>query len=327
MRPLIGRRVGQSLVPEAQDVDHFGSTGDERGNLRVDAGEQTLRGLTDPVTRLSAVVARTKKGRDLSQGETKIVRVADHAKTMDDGGVVLAVAGGCAAWFWDEAQLLVVPDCAARHLCRRRDLPDRQAAHAVDPTAHLTLRSTRRFSIDRMNKFVDVLTAIALAGLSASLGAAQHPEMPPGMTHEQHLAQMKREAEMKARGAAAMGFDQDAVAHHFVLTKDGGIIQVDVLDPNDQASLRAIRSHLQQIAAAFQEGNFDAPLTTHAEVPDGVPVMRRLASTISYFFGDTPKGGRVHIVTANEEALAAVHGFLRYQIREHRTGDLLDVSQ
>lgn len=278
MRPLIGRRVGQSLVPEAQDVDHFGSTGDERGNLRVDAGEQTLRGLTDPVTRLSAVVARTKKGRDLSQGETKIVRVADHAKTMDDGGVVLAVAGGCATWFWDEAQLLVVPDCAARHLCRRRDLPDRQAAHAVDPTA-------------------------------------------------QHSAQMKREAEMKARGAAAMGFDQDAVAHHFVLTKDGGIIQVDVLDPNDQASLRAIRSHLQQIAAAFQEGNFDAPLTTHAEVPDGVPVMRRLASTISYSFGDTAKGGRVHLVTANDEALAAVHGFLRYQIREHRTGDPLDVSQ
>jgi hypothetical protein len=57
--------------------------------------------------------------------------------------------------------------------------------------------------------------------------------MPAGMTHEAHLAQMKKDAELKARGALAMGFDQDQTTHHFLLTADGGIIEVGVSEPSD----------------------------------------------------------------------------------------------
>lgn len=53
-----------------------------------------------------------------------------------------------------------------------------------------------------------VLTAAALACAFASTVSAQHSAMPAGMTHEQHMAQMK-DAEMKDHGNAAMGFDQD----------------------------------------------------------------------------------------------------------------------
>ena len=35
-----------------------------------------------------------------------------------------------------------------------------------------------------------------------------HPSMPPGMSHEEHMKQMSKDAEMKRRGDAAMGFDQ-----------------------------------------------------------------------------------------------------------------------
>jgi hypothetical protein len=51
-----------------------------------------------------------------------------------------------------------------------------------------------------------VTIVIVTAGSRAS---AQHPAMPPGMTHDEHLAQMKKDGEMKQRGAEAMGFDQD----------------------------------------------------------------------------------------------------------------------
>jgi len=150
---------------------------------------------------------------------------------------------------------------------------------------------------------------------------AQHPAMPPGMSHEQHLAQLQHEEELKQRGNAAMGFDQDAVVHHFLLTPTGGAIDVEVRDPRETKTLDAIRTHLREIALQFAAGDFGAPFATHAEVPPGVPAMQRLKSTITYSYGQTASGARVDIATQNPEALAAVHEFLRYQIAEHHTGD------
>jgi hypothetical protein len=51
--------------------------------------------------------------------------------------------------------------------------------------------------------------------------------------------------------------------------------------------------------------------------------MQRLKDVITYLYAETPRGGIVRIVTANSEALAAVHGFLAYQVKEHATGDPL----
>ena len=142
-----------------------------------------------------------------------------------------------------------------------------------------------------------------------------------GMTHEQHLAQIQKDEEMKKRGAAAMGFDQDAVTHHFLLKPDGGVIEVRVRERSDVTNLNAIRAHLRDIAKQFADGRFDAPFATHAEVPSGVPTLQRLKSAIRYSYGERADGGRVEILTQNAEALDAIHQFLRYQIAEHRTGD------
>jgi hypothetical protein len=154
-----------------------------------------------------------------------------------------------------------------------------------------------------------------------ALALAQHPAMPPGMTHDEHLAQMKKETELKARGAAAMGFEQDAATHHFRITADGGAIEVTANRADDRATIDAIRSHLQTIATQFAEGRFDAPFATHGEVPPGAPVMQEQKNAITYRYEPVANGGRVRIVAANLDAVSAVHAFLRYQIREHKTGD------
>jgi hypothetical protein len=163
---------------------------------------------------------------------------------------------------------------------------------------------------------------IAAAGSHAS---AQHPAMPPGMTHEEHLAQMKRDAEMKQRGAQAMGFDQDTTTHHFRLTKTGGVIEVSANAACDTAGRDQIRAHLTEIAAEFAKGNFEKPLATHAEIPHGVETMKQLADRIRYSFNSTPRGGLVRILTDDAAARRAVHEFLQYQIAEHATGDPLVV--
>jgi len=131
---------------------------------------------------------------------------------------------------------------------------------------------------------------------------------------------------MKKRGAAAMGFDQDRVAHHFLLTPGGGTIRVEVKDRSDASTLAAIRSHLRRIASDFAAGDFQAPFATHAETPPGAGIMRQLKSAIGYAYVETPAGGEVRIATADERAVAGVHQFLRYQIREHQTGDPLEIK-
>jgi hypothetical protein len=162
--------------------------------------------------------------------------------------------------------------------------------------------------------------AAILTFLAAPL-VAQHPPMPEGMTHEEHLAQLQKDADMKQRGAQAMGFDQDAVVHHFLLKPSGGSIEVRARDAGDVKNVAAIRTHLRQVAVDFGRGNFQAPFATHGEMPPGAPILQRLRSTVSYSYAERTAGGRVDISTTNAEALEAVHDFLRYQIREHHTGD------
>jgi hypothetical protein len=153
--------------------------------------------------------------------------------------------------------------------------------------------------------------------------AAQHPPMPQGMTHEEHRAQMQKDEALKKRGAAAMGFDQDRTTHHFVLTADGGAIEVTVNDASDTSNRDAIRSHLKEIAVEFAHGDFAKPFATHGETPPGVKAMQQRLPAIAFRYEDVAAGGRVLIVTADRKAKTAVQEFLRYQIREHATGDPL----
>jgi hypothetical protein len=153
--------------------------------------------------------------------------------------------------------------------------------------------------------------------------AAQHPQMPPGMTHDEHLAKMKKDEDLKTRGAGAMGFDQDRTTHHFRLTADGGIIDVGADEASDATNRDAIRSHLKEITGQFGRGDFTKPFATHGEVPPGVKTMQQRLPAITFRYEDTATGGRVVIRTADRKAKIAIQEFLRYQIREHATGDPL----
>jgi hypothetical protein len=128
------------------------------------------------------------------------------------------------------------------------------------------------------------------------------------------------------RGDHVMGFDHAKTTHHFRLSKQGGSIEVEANDPADEQSRDQIRKHLAHIATMFGEGNFEAPMLIHDQVPPGVPEMTKQKSAIRYAFEETARGGRVVITTSDARALVAVHDFLRFQIRDHATGDSLEVE-
>ena len=128
---------------------------------------------------------------------------------------------------------------------------------------------------------------------------------------------------MNRRSEKGMGFSQTKTTHHFLLTANGGAIQVEDNNPEDSANRDSIKMHLHHIADAFQSGDFDIPMFVHDTEPPGVVVMKSHAKRIHYSVEETPNGGRVVIQTDDKGALMAIHQFLRFQIEEHKTGDPL----
>jgi NADPH-dependent glutamate synthase beta subunit-like oxidoreductase len=156
-------------------------------------------------------------------------------------------------------------------------------------------------------KSIYLFLIIAVLGVSA-YGQTDHDKMD----HDKMVQE---------NGEKAMGFSQTATTHHFLVTNDGGAIQVEVNDPKDSDNRGKIRMHLKMIAKEFQRGVFTTPFAVHGQVPPGVPMMDKRKGSIAYSYEQTKKGARVRIKTSDPDALEAIHAFLKFQIEEHKTGD------
>jgi hypothetical protein len=167
-----------------------------------------------------------------------------------------------------------------------------------------------------MNKVLSSTVALSLFALHI---------MAQTITPSPTAADAQRAAEVDQRGDEGMGFSHAMTGHHFHLLPDGGSIEVESDSPDDNASKEAIRRHMQKIAGMFAQGDFSLPMFIHDNVPPGVEVMKRLKNQIVYTAENTAKGAQVRITTGNAEALVAVHEFLRYQIKDHRTNDPLAI--
>ena len=162
--------------------------------------------------------------------------------------------------------------------------------------------------------------AVVVSFAALSSNQAQDPPKSAhdtsGMSHD----------EMNKRGDKVMGFEHAKTTHHFILAREGGAIEVSANMAADKTSRDKIRNHLSHIAMMFAQGNFNAPFLIHQQNPPGVEVMQRLKNEIQYKFEKSERGGRVRISTKNPEALQAIHDFLRFQIKEHKTGDPLELE-
>lgn len=168
---------------------------------------------------------------------------------------------------------------------------------------------------------------VALGILSAFLIIKVQPQhrTPPAPSPQTGMAD-KQDHKMNERGDHVMGFDHTKTTHHFRLLPDGGSIEVEANSIEDKESRDQIRMHLGHIAKMFADGNFNAPMLIHDQIPAGVPAMQKMKSDIKYEFEETERGARIRISTKTPEALLAIHDFLRFQIKEHKTGDSLEVG-
>jgi hypothetical protein len=172
-----------------------------------------------------------------------------------------------------------------------------------------------------------VLLSVTLAITVASCAPQKDHQTDKAKTEttpSEHTSGMEA---MDARGDKVMGFDHLKTTHHFRLFPNGGAIEVEANDPKDSVSRDQIIWHLGHITNMFAAGDFNAPMLIHGQTPSGVPTMQRLKDEIKYQFEETERGGHVLMSTSNPEGLAAIHKFLRFQIKEHQTGDTTEVIQ
>ncbi len=154
-----------------------------------------------------------------------------------------------------------------------------------------------------------------LASLAVPLSAQTTPT--PGPDHH---------AAVNERGDHVMGFDHEKTTHHFRLTRSGGVIEVSVNDPKDTESRDAIRQHMGHIVKMFSEGDFNAPMLIHGQVPPGVPEMKAKLKVITWTPANTPSGANIVITSKDPAAITAIHQFLQFQIEDHQTADPKTVS-
>jgi len=159
--------------------------------------------------------------------------------------------------------------------------------------------------------------------LAIPLYAQSNPA--PAMDHAS--CPMDHATSLETRGDMAMGFSHDKGLHHFVLYPDGGAIQLHAINSGDITTKEEIRTHLQHIAGMFSAGDFDVPMFIHDRVPPGVKVMKARRAKISYRYEELPQGAAIRIVSTDARAIEAVHAFLRFQIEDHKTGDVETVQQ
>jgi len=161
--------------------------------------------------------------------------------------------------------------------------------------------------------------ALTLIAFSAF---ADDPQCP---MHEAHMK--AQHSGVDERGDHVMGFSHEKTKHTFRLLEDGGAIEVRADDASDAESIAAIRAHLQSIAREFAAGTFAKPQEIHARVPDGVEDMKALGSAIAFDYREIERGALVRITTTDRAGVDAVHRFLRFQIKDHHTGDSMTAPE
>ena len=155
-------------------------------------------------------------------------------------------------------------------------------------------------------------TALTILAVYVTLGLAAQTDSQA----DHHAGVVQR-----GESHAGMGFSQTTTTHHFVLTPNGGIVQVTANDPKNTEQIETIQMRMQNIAQMSSEGNFSIPHFVHDQTPPGVPTMKELKEAIRYSAEPLSNGGRIKIQTSSPEGITAVHDFLRFQIKDHETGD------
>lgn len=142
--------------------------------------------------------------------------------------------------------------------------------------------------------------------------------MPAGARAQQAAAATQRQAEVAERGAQVMPFDLAATGHVFTKNSNGGLQQVLVKDVGNKEQLRLVRSHLREIAARFQNGDFSAPTRIHGASMPGLEQLKRARpGEITIHYRELFNGAQIRYATSSPALVPVLHGWFDAQLADH----------
>jgi hypothetical protein len=166
---------------------------------------------------------------------------------------------------------------------------------------------------------------VMVLGVAAAANLGGTPSARAAQAHDHascpHMAKDEHAAGVDHRHDQTTGMASETSVHHFALTSRGGVIRLEAASAQDETGRDQAREHLEHVAQSFAAGDFSMPMFIHGQVPPGASAMARLRDAIRYRYEPTDRGGQITIDTSNREARRAIHDFLRFQIRDHRTED------
>jgi hypothetical protein len=132
-------------------------------------------------------------------------------------------------------------------------------------------------------------------------------------------ASTNRQAQVEARGARVMPFDQNRTTHVFRATATGGVQTVAANDVHDTKQIVLIRTHLRNEAKRFANGDFSDPMAIHGMKMPGIDEWRRNAANVNVNYSSVPLGARITYRTVAPALIQALHDWFEAQLMDHGT--------
>ncbi|MFN8473840.1 MAG: aspartate carbamoyltransferase [Anaerolineae bacterium] len=158
---------------------------------------------------------------------------------------------------------------------------------------------------------------VAIVGLVALVAAVIAVVTLTLVSHYRAAAVQARQAEIEARGADVMPFDQNQTQHIFTPTDDGGLQQVVAKDPSNQQQIALIQAHLSEEADRFKRGDFADPASIHGQDMAGLSELETGAASIDIQYAPLPNGAEIRYTAKDPQLVMALHHWFMAQLADH----------
>ncbi|WP_327344439.1 aspartate carbamoyltransferase [Streptomyces europaeiscabiei] len=160
-----------------------------------------------------------------------------------------------------------------------------------------------------------LLTAgIVAGGVGAALAALLLIGDPQ---RESGQRRADRQEVVAERGRTVMPFDLEETTHHFTPSRMGGVQDVVADQPDDAKQVNLIRTHLQQEAEAFGQGDFGDPSQIHGDSMPGLTELQDGYERVEVRYRDRPDGATLTYTTDEPALVEALHDWFEAQLSDH----------
>jgi hypothetical protein len=127
-----------------------------------------------------------------------------------------------------------------------------------------------------------------------------------------------RQDEVAKRGEDVMPFSHTAAMHIFTKTADGGTMRIVVKDATSAKHIPMIRTHLQDLQARFQKGDYSGPSHIHGnEMPGLAQLKAAKPGKITVSYHELERGAELRYQTTDAKLISALHDWFDAQLSDH----------